>query len=113
MASNSVTAEMLRPSNELALQGLTLIDPHRLPTMAYRGETLHINPVALKTSREWGDRIAKSQTYDVVTNPSNYAAYGAEPVGHGPLTTKLTPVDILTQGIETVLLHEVGGNSIL
>ena len=104
---DDVAYQMLLPSNPHATYGLVLYDGHRLPQYAYRGETLHINPESLTIARTWGDKLAKDEVYQMVTDPAQYARYGAEPAGESPHNENITPVDLLITGLGHTLLHEV------
>ena len=94
---------MLIPGNDGTFQGVLIRDVHN----AQRGEALHINPVMLEHTGQWGEKLESTAMYRIVTTPASYRFYGAEPAGEFPPNDKPTPVDLLTDGLPRTLLHEV------
>ena len=106
-AKHDDSYQMLIPNNQCTTTGLVLPDTNRLPNMVNRGETLHINPYLLKAARQWGDKLGNPTIYQLVTEPARYARYKVEPAGESPYNEKMTPVDLLIEGLSLTLLHEV------
>ena len=105
------TVGFLHPNSQLRHPQAQLFqDRDRLPKFNNRGEIIGINPrLYQRWMTEFPDMLEGDLVWNMVTDPTKYPAYGAKPLDSNSNIQSRAPVDLLMQGPQRVILHEVSG----